>query len=125
MPNPDILPLPDLINFFKVQFMQRFSQNFLPASFDQVWIRNDIRTIGENEIQLRNHNRFQLPPSRTALTDRLPTVNFARIWEQFLDEQIKFIRKKTESDSKLKKFYINDLAVSIVCNRLFCPSCSI
>ena len=34
----DILPLPDLINFLKVQFMQRFSQNFLPASFDQVWI---------------------------------------------------------------------------------------
>ena len=95
----DILPLPDLINFFKVQFMQRFSQNFLPASFDQVWIRNDICTIGKNEIQLRNHNRFQLPPSRTALTDRLPTVNFERIWEQFLDEQIKFIRKKTESDS--------------------------
>ena len=52
----DILPLPDLINFFKVQFMQRFSQNFLPASFDQVWIRNDICTIGENEIQLHNHN---------------------------------------------------------------------
>ena len=25
----DILPLPDLISFFKVQFMHRFSQNFL------------------------------------------------------------------------------------------------
>ena len=58
----DILPLPDLVHFFKVQFMHRFSQNFLPTSFDQVWIRNNVRTIGENEIQLRNQNRFQLPP---------------------------------------------------------------
>jgi len=120
----EILPLPDLINFFKVQFMQRFCQKFLPTSFDQIWVRNDIRNIGENEIQLRNNNRLQLPPSRTVLNDRLPTVNFVRIWEQFPDEQIKFIRKKTEFDAKLKKFYINDLADSVVCNRLFCPSCS-
>jgi hypothetical protein len=120
----EILPLPDLVNFFKVQFMQRFCQKFLPVSFEQVWVKNEIRNIGENEIQLRNNNRLQLPPSRTALTDRLPTTNFVRIWEQFPDEQLKFIRKKTEFDSKLKKFYINDLAESVVCNRLFCPSCS-
>ena len=100
----EILPLPDLISFFKVQFMHRFSQKFLPSSFDQVWIRNDLRNIGENEIQLRNNSRLQLPPSRTALTDRLPTFSFARTWEQFPDEQIKFIRKKIEFDTKLKKF---------------------
>ena len=59
----DILPLPDLIHFFKVQFMHRFSQkNFLPTSFDQLWIRNNVHTIGENEIQLRNQNHFKLPP---------------------------------------------------------------
>ena len=110
--------------FFKVQFMHRFSQKFLPSSFDQAWIRNDIRNIGKNKIQLRNNSRLQLPPSRTALTDRLPTFNFPRTWEQFPDEQIKFIRKKIEFDTKLKKFYINDLADSIVCNRLFCPTCS-
>ena len=74
--------------------MHRFSQKFLPASFNQVWIRNEIRNIGDNEIQLRNSNRLQLPPSRIALTDRLPTFNFARTWEQFPDEQIKFVRKK-------------------------------
>ena len=117
----EILPLPDLISFFKVQFMHRFSQKFLPSSFDQVWIRNDIRNIGKNKIQLRNNNSgLQLPPSRTALTYRLPTYNFARR----TDEQIKFIRKKIEFNTKLKKFYINDLADSIVCNRLFCPTCS-
>ena len=58
----EILPLPDLINFFKIQFMHRFTQDFLPASFNQVWVRNNIRNIGENEIQLRNSNRIQAPP---------------------------------------------------------------
>jgi len=120
----DILPLPDLVSFFKIQFIQRFTQQFLPSSFNLIWFRNDIRIIGENEIQLRNNNQIQLPPSRLALTDRLPTSNFVRLWEQFPDEQIKFIRKKSEFDSKLKKFYINDLSDTIVCNRLFCPSCS-
>ena len=120
----EILPLPDLINFFKIQFMHRFTQDFLPASFNQVWVRNNIRNIGEIEIQLRNSNRIQAPPSRLAITDRLPTANFARIWEQFPDEHIKIIRKKTEFDEKLNNFYLKDLAENILCNRLFCPSCS-
>ena len=119
----DILPLPDLILFFKLQFMQRFSQQFLPVSFNLVWVRNTIRNIGENEIQLRNNNSLQLPLSRLSLTDRLPTSNFAKSWEQFPDEQIKFIRKKTEFDAKLKKFFINDLSESVTCNRLFCMAC--
>ena len=83
--------------------MQRFSQQFLPVSFNSVWIRNTIRNIGENEIQLRNNNSLQLPPSRLSLTDRLPTSNFAKAWEQFPDEHIKFVRKKPEFDAKLKK----------------------
>jgi len=120
----EILPLPDLVNFFKVQFIQRFSQGHLPVSFDQIWQKNAIRNIGENEIQLRNHNQIQPPVSRLALTDRLPTSSFARIWEQFPDLQIKFIRKKTEFDEKLKKFYLDDLSSNIISNRLFCPACS-
>ena len=120
----EILPLPDLVNFFKIQFMQRFIQGFLPPSFSQIWTRNNICNIGENEIQLRNTNRLQLPPSRLVLTDCLPTFSFAKIWDQFPDKQIKFIRKKIEFDQKLKNYFIKDLAESIVCNRLFCPSCS-
>ena len=59
----EILPLPDFISFFKILFMHCFSQNFLPSSFDRVWTRNNIRNIGENEIQLRNNDRLRLPPS--------------------------------------------------------------
>ena len=119
----EILPLPDLISFLKIQFMHRFSQKFLPASFDRVWIRNNVRNIGENEIQLRNNDRLRLPPSRLALTDRLPTYDFARTWELFPDEQIKFVRNKNSFDQQLKNYFINDLSATVTCNRLFCPAC--
>ena len=49
-----ILPLLDLITFSKIQFMQRFIQKLLPCSFNDTWVKNAIRNIGENEIQLRN-----------------------------------------------------------------------
>ena len=117
------MPLPDLISFFKIQFMHRFTQKFLPDSFDRVWIRNNVRNIGENEIQLRNNDRLRLPPSRLALTDRLPTYDFARSWELFPDEQIKFVRNKNSFDQQLKNYFINDLSETANCTRLFCPAC--
>ena len=107
------MPLPDPISFFKIQFMHRFSQNFLPASFERVWIRNNVRNIGENEIQLRNNDRLRLPPSRLALTDRLPTYDFARTWEPFPDEQIKFVRNENSFDQQLKNYFINDLSETV------------
>ena len=57
----EILPLPDLVTFSKIQFMQRFCQKFLPISFDDVWFRNAVRMIGENEILLCKNNEFQRP----------------------------------------------------------------
>ena len=119
----EILPLPDLISLKKIQFMHRFSQKFLSASFDRVWIRNNVCNIGENEIQLRNNDRLHLPPSRLALTDRLPTYDFARTWELFLDEQIKFVRNKNSFDQQLKNYFINDLSETVPCNKLFCLAC--
>jgi hypothetical protein len=32
-----ILPLKYLRDYFKVQFLQKFTQGFLPSSFDDVW----------------------------------------------------------------------------------------
>lgn len=120
----EILPLPDLVTFFKIQFIQRFTHNFLPVSFDEIWIKNSVRNLGENEIQLRNNNEFRIPPSRLAITDRLPTHSFILTWEQFPHEQLKFTKNKLEFDNKLKKFFIDDLSDRINCSRLYCPACS-
>ena len=118
-----ILPLPDLITFNKLQFMQQFSQKFLPISFDSIWVRNSIRNIGENEIQLRNADQLQIPPSNFATLDVFPLFEFPKIWQNFPDEQLKFIRKKTEFDTKLKKYFLDDLSEIPNCNRLLCPAC--
>ena len=118
-----VLPLPDLITFNKLQFLQRFTQNFLPESFNDTWVRNAIRNIGENEIQLRNSDQLQIVDSNLASLDVFPLFNFPKIWQDFPDEQVKFTRKTAEFDLKLKKYFLDDLATNIVCNRLLCPAC--
>ena len=118
-----VLPLPDLITFNKLQFMQRFTQNFLPESFNDTWVRNAIRNIGENEIQLRNSDKLQIVDSNLASLDVFPLFNFPKIWQDFPDKQVKFTRKTAEFDLKLKKYFLDDLATNIVCNRLLCPAC--
>ena len=103
--------------------MQCFTQQYLPESFNDVWVKNSIRNIGENEIQLRNVNQLQIAASTMTSLDILPLFDFPKIWERFPDEQIKILRKKTEFDTKLKKFFIDDLSEIVNCNRLVCPAC--
>ena len=103
--NLNILPLPDLISFSKLQFMQRFSQKNLPASFNDTWVKNNIRAIGENEIQLRNFNQLQQNHSNLVKLDNFPLYNYPKIWQNFPSEQLKIIRKTTEFDLKLKFFF--------------------
>ena len=119
----EILPLPDLVLFSKLQFMQKFVQNFLPISFNDTWIRNNIRNIGENEIQLRNRDQFQFIHSNFAKLDLFPLFDYPKVWQSFQEEHLKIIRKSTLFDSKLKKFFLDDLSSQPVCNRLFCPAC--
>ena len=119
----NILPLPDLISFSKLQFMQRFSQNFLPESFRETWVRNNIRNIGENEIQLRNFNQLQPIHSNLVKLDIFPLYNFPKLWQDFPNEQLKITRKPTEFGSKLKEFFLNDLSAVIACNRLLYLAC--
>jgi hypothetical protein len=119
-----ILPLHDLVTFSKLQMMQRFFQNYLPISFNDTWTRNEIRQIGENAILLRNNPTIILNLSRLSLTDKMPLFKLPKIWEDFPDEEIKFIRSKTEFDARLKTFFLNDLDENYRCERLFCPACS-
>ena len=62
-----ILPLLDLITFRKLQFMQRFSQIFLPTSFYDNWVLNAIGNIGDNDIQLRNADQLQIVHSNLTI----------------------------------------------------------
>ena len=75
----------------KIQFMQRMKHNFLPESFNDVWVLNRIRNIGNNEIQLRNFNQLQLHTSQLTSLNNHPLYLFPKIWESFGEESIKII----------------------------------
>ena len=101
----EILPLNNLIIFFKLQFMQRFCQNMLPVSFNDTWSVNSIRQQGQSHIVLRSSNNIDIPFARLSSTMNQPLSQFPRLWDEFDDENIKFIRNKPEFNSKLKKIF--------------------
>ncbi len=119
-----ILPLPDLKNFFRLQTMHRYTWNLTPVPLQGMWQRTSDREIGVNNIQLRNNNRLIIPFLRLALTERLPKSSLPRQWESFPNDTIKNTISTLEFDSKLKKFFLDDLSEVVNCNRLFCPVCS-
>jgi len=119
-----ILPFPDLIEYFSLQFMHRFSENFLPIIFNDTWIKNVIRRQGDQQIALRNDNNLYIEPSRLAQTANHPLATFPVKWDS-LPIEISFIRNKIEFDDKLKTYFLNRLSNHIECNNLFCPTCSL
>lgn len=118
-----ILPLPSLCEFFKIQFMQKFTQGYLPCSFNDVWITNRIRRADQDQVELRNNDDLYIPFARLTSTERQPLSGFPKLWATFPDEQIKFIRNVPEFNLALKKHYLNLLSSIPICNRLLCPHC--
>ena len=109
--------------YFKVQFMQKFTQGFLPLSFNDVWITNAIRRADQDQVELRNKDDLNIPFARLTSTERQPLTFFPKIWSSFPDEQIKFTRNVKEFNKLLKNHYLNMLSSVPVCNRLLCPHC--
>jgi len=119
----EILPLNMLIEFFKIQFMQKFTQGFLPVSFNDVWVTNRIRRVGQEHVELRNNDDLNIPYARLTSTERQPLCNFPRMWTTFPDDQIKFIRNIIEFNKKFKEYFLKCLNDTPMCNRLLCPNC--
>jgi hypothetical protein len=119
----EILPLPDLITYFGLQFMHRFTNNLLPTAFDGVWVTNE-RTIGSNAMRLRNFNNLQIQYPNLSYLSRLPFFALPRMWESFPNNSIKSISQKNLFDLNLKQHFLDDLSEKPSCNRLYCPSCS-
>ena len=119
----EILPFPNLIEFFNLQFIQQFVQKFLPEAFSSTWITNLIRREGQSQISLRNDNDLYAPPANLSLTSNHPLSTLPIIWDRFADERVKFIRNKPEFDKSLKTYFLNRLSKHITCNNPFCPSC--
>ena len=121
-----ILPLPSLVEFFKLQFMQQYVRGLLPVSFNNLWITNEAHRAQATPMVLRNDAEFFIPSSRLAQCSLLPYYSFPRSWRDFdqLNPAISILRNKNEFNTELKTYFIKKLSSALVCNRLFCPSCS-
>jgi hypothetical protein len=74
-------------------------------------------------LQHINYDNFNIPFSRTAMLDKQPLFAFPKLWDEFPDHQIKFIRNRFEFNAVLKNYYLKQLSDVPVCNRLLCPVC--
>ncbi len=124
-----ILPLPKLIEYFNIQFMQKFVHGLLPNSFVNTWTSNVERHAlrgfgGTGSYILRNSEDLYIPRSQISSLDRHPYFLLPRLWTNFTEHSIKHIRDKTEFNFKLKEYLLNQLNSNYVCTRLFCPHCS-
>jgi len=57
------------------------------------------------------------------LTERQPLTHFPKVWQNFENENIKFIRNKLEFKQKLKEHLLGLLKNVVTCDRLLCPQC--
>jgi len=119
----NILPFAQLCLFFKLQFMQQFTQKLLPESLQSMWLTNNERRINQAHVVLRNHNALHIPLASFHFTTKHPLTTFPQLWEDFPDEGIKFIRNKLEFNRKLKFYFLNLLKTHVTCGRLLCPDC--
>jgi hypothetical protein len=120
----NILPLPSLCEFFRLQFMQRFIQGLLPSSFNNIWVTNSAYRSSLTSMALRNSDDFYIPFARLTQTSNHPYFLFPRLWDNFKEENIKILREKIEFNRELKHFLVSKLSAVVDCQRLFCPSCS-
>jgi hypothetical protein len=119
----NILPLDDLCNFFDLQFMQQFIQNFLPDSFNDMWALNVLRRNEDFHLHLRNDANYDVPFARTSMTERQPLTRIPKSWCDFSAEEIKIIRNKKAFNKDLKNHFLNKLKETVLCDRLFCTQC--
>jgi hypothetical protein len=120
----NILPLPSLIEFFKLQFMQRFVQGHLPPSFNNIWITNEARRSETVSMSLRNHEEFFIPVSRLKNLENMPLYSFPKAWSLLTDHSLNSIRNRDEFNVKLKEYLLAKLSFNVNCTKAYCPSCN-
>jgi hypothetical protein len=119
----NILPLQQLIQYFKIQFMQQYKFKHLPSAFENEWFSNEERYASQDLMPLRNNDDFFVPFARTGQAERIPLFALPKIWNDFPDIILKSEANKLIFNSKLKGYHIDKLDANFVCSRLLCPHC--
>jgi hypothetical protein len=122
----EILPLNDLISFFKLKFFHSFVFNTIPKSFTATWLTTIEQRHNDGQLQLlynlRNNDDYFIPFARTSFLMRFPLFDLPKLWNN-LPFSLKDIPSKNTFSISLKKFLLSKLSDSFTCNRLVCHAC--
>ena len=119
----EILSLPTLIEYFKLQFMHRFVVNWLPRSFESTWSRNAERRLDPNQVVLRNNEDLFIPPSRLSPQKIFPYSVFHASGDPSKKLTLNAWYMLMNLIPNWKKHFLSKLSSSVICNRLLCPHC--
>ena len=118
----NILPLPKLTLFFKLQFFQQFKNGILPSGLRNMW--STTSELNPDRLyRLRNDDDIRIPISRLAHFNNFPLYSIPQAWSEFNEEEIKIQRNKILFNSMLKKYLLGSLDENFKCSRLLCPHC--
>ena len=120
--NLNILPLPKLTLFFKLQFFQQFKSGLLPSGLRNMWSTSS-ELNPDRLYRLRNDDDIRIPISRLAHFNNFPLYSIPQAWSEFTQEDIKIQRNKIIFNTLLKKHLLNQLDENFKCSRLLCPHC--
>ena len=120
--NLNILPLPKLTLFFKLQFFQQFKSGFLPSGLKNMWSTH-TELNPDRLYRLRNDDDICVPISRLEHFNNFPLYSIPRAWSEFNEEDIKIQQNKIIFNSLLTKHLLSQLDENFKCSRLLCPNC--
>jgi hypothetical protein len=95
-------------------------------SFNNVWLKMKLgisEKISTLFCVIAKAYTSPLPDLHPHSAIRQPLVKLPVSWREFVKEDIKIIRHKSEFNMKLKKYLISELSDVPICNRLLCPAC--
>jgi len=118
----NILPLPKLVEYFKIQFMNRYVQGLLPELFNDDWPSNAI--VNNHAYQLRNQDDLYVPIARTTFVQKSPYHAFPSAWLNFDCNEIKIQRNKLVLNKLLKSYFLRSLEDNYRCTRMLCAQCN-
>ena len=107
-----ILPLESLIYFFKLQFMSKYIQGFLPASFNNVWIKRENWRAENFSITLRNSDDFYIPTPLLSQTERNLYFLLPKLWSDFSNNDIKIIRNHVQFNAALTNHSLSEIPIT-------------
>ena len=114
-----VLPLIDLIFLNKTTFIQSSLVKTSPIILQNRWMTNDEARVGTG---LRSDADVYVPFARTDAISRLPYYSFPKLIN-VVPREIRMLTT-TKFKQRLKTHVMNKLSTEIICNRLFCPTCS-